>query len=67
MMSPAGFERGDQWNTISCYPPSNMILEFGASIDAGPIAYRKVLDRLLSEEGYAIRLSRRRARMRARA
>jgi phenylpropionate dioxygenase-like ring-hydroxylating dioxygenase large terminal subunit len=31
MMSPAGFERGDQWNTISWYAPSNMILEFGSS------------------------------------
>jgi phenylpropionate dioxygenase-like ring-hydroxylating dioxygenase large terminal subunit len=36
MMSPAGFERGDQWNTISWYPPSNMILEFGASKPGEP-------------------------------
>jgi phenylpropionate dioxygenase-like ring-hydroxylating dioxygenase large terminal subunit len=36
MMSPAGFERGDQWNTISWYAPSNMILEFGASKPGEP-------------------------------
>ena len=31
MMSPPGFERGDQWSTISWYPPSYLILEFGVS------------------------------------
>ncbi|MAL80769.1 MAG: Rieske (2Fe-2S) protein [Sneathiella sp.] len=31
MMSPEGFERGDQWNSISWYAPSNLILEFGVS------------------------------------
>jgi phenylpropionate dioxygenase-like ring-hydroxylating dioxygenase large terminal subunit len=36
MMSPAGFERGDQWNTISWYAPSNMILEFGSSKPGEP-------------------------------
>jgi phenylpropionate dioxygenase-like ring-hydroxylating dioxygenase large terminal subunit len=36
MMSPAGFERGDQWNTISWYSPSNMILEFGTSKPGEP-------------------------------
>jgi phenylpropionate dioxygenase-like ring-hydroxylating dioxygenase large terminal subunit len=36
MMSPAGFERGDQWNTISWYPPSNLMLEFGASKPGRP-------------------------------
>jgi vanillate O-demethylase monooxygenase subunit len=36
MMSPAGFDRGDQWNTISWYAPSNLILEFGASKPGQP-------------------------------
>lgn len=31
MMSPPGFEKGDQWSTISWYPPSYLILEFGVS------------------------------------
>lgn len=31
MMSPPGFERGDQWSTISWYAPSYLILEFGVS------------------------------------
>ena len=30
-MSPPGFERGDQWSTISWYAPSCLILEFGVS------------------------------------
>lgn len=36
MMSPAGFEKGDQWNTISWYPPSYLILEFGVSKPGEP-------------------------------
>lgn len=36
MMSPPGFERGDQWSTISWYPPSYMILEFGVSKPGQP-------------------------------
>jgi len=36
MMSPGGFERGDQWNTISWYAPSNLLLEFGASRPGRP-------------------------------
>lgn len=31
MMSPPGFERGDQWSTITWYAPSYLILEFGVS------------------------------------
>jgi vanillate O-demethylase monooxygenase subunit len=31
MMSPDGFERGDQWQSISWFPASNLRLEFGAS------------------------------------
>ncbi|EEF25490.1 oxidoreductase, putative, partial [Ricinus communis] len=31
MLSPGGFERGDQHQTISWYAPSNLILEFGVS------------------------------------
>jgi phenylpropionate dioxygenase-like ring-hydroxylating dioxygenase large terminal subunit len=31
MMSPPGFEKGDQWSTISWYAPSYLILEFGVS------------------------------------
>jgi phenylpropionate dioxygenase-like ring-hydroxylating dioxygenase large terminal subunit len=31
MMSPVGFERGDQWQSISWFPASNLRLEFGAS------------------------------------
>ena len=31
MMSPDGYERGDQWNSITWYAPSNLILEFGVS------------------------------------
>jgi len=31
MLSPKGFERGDQWSTISWYAPSNLILEYGVS------------------------------------
>ena len=31
MMSPDGFERGDQWQAISWFPASNLRLEFGAS------------------------------------
>jgi phenylpropionate dioxygenase-like ring-hydroxylating dioxygenase large terminal subunit len=31
MMSPPGFERGDQWNSISWFPPSCLLLEFGVS------------------------------------
>ena len=31
MMSPGGFERGDQWQAISWFPASNLRLEFGAS------------------------------------
>jgi vanillate O-demethylase monooxygenase subunit len=31
MMSPGGFERGDQWQSISWFPASNLRLEFGAS------------------------------------
>lgn len=31
MMTPPGFERGDQWSTITWYPPSYLILEFGVS------------------------------------
>ncbi len=36
MMSPPGFERGDQWSTISWYPPSYLILEFGVSKPGEP-------------------------------
>jgi len=31
MMSPGGFDRGDQWQAISWFPASNLRLEFGAS------------------------------------
>ncbi|MES2262605.1 MAG: aromatic ring-hydroxylating dioxygenase subunit alpha [Pseudomonadota bacterium] len=31
MITPKGFERGDQWSTISWYAPSNLILEYGVS------------------------------------
>lgn len=31
MLSPQGYERGDQWSTISWYAPSNLILEYGVS------------------------------------
>ncbi len=31
MLSPAGYDRGDQWSTISWYAPSNLILEYGVS------------------------------------
>ena len=31
MMSPPGFERGDQWSTITWNAPSYLILEFGVS------------------------------------
>jgi phenylpropionate dioxygenase-like ring-hydroxylating dioxygenase large terminal subunit len=31
MMSPGGFERGDQWQAISWFPASNLRLQFGAS------------------------------------
>lgn len=36
MMSPPGFERGDQWSTISWYAPCYMILEFGVSKTGEP-------------------------------
>ncbi len=36
MMSPPGFERGDQWSTISWYAPSYLILEFGVSKPGEP-------------------------------
>ena len=36
MMSPPGFERGDQWSTISWYAPSCLILEFGVSKTGDP-------------------------------
>jgi phenylpropionate dioxygenase-like ring-hydroxylating dioxygenase large terminal subunit len=36
MMSPPGFERGDQWSTISWYAPGNLILEFGVSKPGEP-------------------------------
>lgn len=36
MMSPEGFETGDQWNTISWYAPSNLLLEFGVSKPGEP-------------------------------
>jgi vanillate O-demethylase monooxygenase subunit len=36
MMSPPGFERGDQWSTITWYAPSNLILEFGVSKHGEP-------------------------------
>jgi phenylpropionate dioxygenase-like ring-hydroxylating dioxygenase large terminal subunit len=36
MMTPPGFERGDQWSTISWYAPSNLILEFGVSQPGEP-------------------------------
>jgi vanillate O-demethylase monooxygenase subunit len=36
MMTPPGFERGDQWSTISWYAPSNLILEFGVSHPGEP-------------------------------
>ncbi|MDB5919933.1 MAG: vanillate demethylase [Massilia sp.] len=38
MMTPSGFERGDQWSTISWYAPSNLILEFGTSRPGEPKA-----------------------------
>lgn len=31
MLGPDNFDRGDQWQTISWYAPSNLILEYGAS------------------------------------
>jgi vanillate O-demethylase monooxygenase subunit len=31
MMTPDGFERGDQWQAISWFPASNLRLQFGAS------------------------------------
>jgi vanillate O-demethylase monooxygenase subunit len=36
VMSPPGFEKGDQWSTISWYPPSYLILEFGVSKPGEP-------------------------------
>jgi phenylpropionate dioxygenase-like ring-hydroxylating dioxygenase large terminal subunit len=36
MMSPGGFERGDQWQSISWFPASNLRLEFGASKPGEP-------------------------------
>jgi vanillate O-demethylase monooxygenase subunit len=36
MLSPKGFERGDQWQTISWYAPSNLILEYGVSKTGEP-------------------------------
>jgi vanillate O-demethylase monooxygenase subunit len=36
MMSPSGFEKGDQWSTISWFCPSNLILEFGVSKHGEP-------------------------------
>lgn len=36
MMSPPGFERGDQWSTISWYAPCYMTLEFGVSKPGEP-------------------------------
>src|SRR5262249_15669390 len=36
MMSPAGFDRGDQWNTMRWFAPGNMLLEFGASKPGEP-------------------------------
>lgn len=36
MMTPTGFDRGDQWNSISWYAPSNLLLEFGASRSGQP-------------------------------
>jgi vanillate O-demethylase monooxygenase subunit len=36
MMSPDGFERGDQWQSISWFPASNLRLEFGASKPGEP-------------------------------
>ncbi|PAJ85339.1 hypothetical protein CJO66_12290 [Burkholderia ubonensis] len=36
MMSPPGFEKGDQCSTISWYAPSNLILEFGVSKPGQP-------------------------------
>ena len=38
MMSPGGFERGDQWQSISWFPASNLRLEFGASKPGEPKA-----------------------------
>lgn len=35
-MSPGGFEHGDQWNSISWYAPSNLLLEFGVSKPGEP-------------------------------
>ena len=31
MFAPEGYERSDQWSTISWYAPSNLLLEYGAS------------------------------------
>ncbi len=36
MMSPDGFDRGDQWQAISWFPASNLRLEFGASKPGEP-------------------------------
>ena len=36
MMSPGGFERGDQWQAMSWFPASNLRLEFGASKPGEP-------------------------------
>jgi vanillate O-demethylase monooxygenase subunit len=36
MSSPDFVERGDQWQTMCWYPPSNMLLEFGASKTGEP-------------------------------
>jgi phenylpropionate dioxygenase-like ring-hydroxylating dioxygenase large terminal subunit len=36
MLSPAGYERGDQWSTISWYAPSNLMLEYGVSRVGSP-------------------------------
>lgn len=39
MMSPGGFDRGDQWQSISWFPASNLRLEFGASRVSEPKAH----------------------------
>lgn len=36
MMSPEGYEMGDQWNSISWYAPSNLLLGFGVSKPGEP-------------------------------
>ncbi len=36
MMSSAEYERGDQWNSITWFAPSNLVLEFGVSKQGQP-------------------------------